>query len=91
MTTNTSASATYGVKLKFAAELICAVCSPSVTPSDADERRVLLQADEVVQQWREHSPDGLRQHDEAQRLHPLRPKDRAAAVWLGCTDSIPAL
>ena len=35
----------------------------------ADERRVLLQADEVVQERRDHAPHGLRQDHEAQRLH----------------------
>ena len=37
----------------------------------ADERRVLLQPDEVVEERRDHAPHGLREDDEAQRL-PVR-------------------
>ena len=57
---------------------------------DADERRVLLQADEVVQERRDHPPHGLRQHDRRSAWPRVSPSERAAASWLGCTDSIPA-
>ena len=43
---------------------------------EADERGVLLQRDEVVQQRREDAPHRLRDHDVAQRL-PLRQAERA--------------
>ncbi len=42
----------------------------------ADERRVLLQPDEVVQERRDHAPHGLREDDEAERL-PAREPERA--------------
>ncbi len=40
----------------------------------ADERRVLLQPDEVVQQRRDHPPHGLGEDDEAQRLAVREPE-----------------
>ena len=42
----------------------------------ADERGVLLEADEVVQERRDHAPDGLRHDHVAQRL-PVREPERA--------------
>ena len=42
----------------------------------ADERRVLLQADEVVEERRDHAAHGLREDDEAQRL-AVREAERA--------------
>ena len=59
-----------------------------VAPEDLDdaderhERRVLLEADEVVQQRRDDAPDGLRQDDVAQRLEARqaeRPRRRLLA------------
>ena len=49
---------------------ICDWRNASTTPSSADERRVLLQADEVVEERRDDAPDGLRDDDVPQRLRP---------------------
>ena len=43
-------------------------------PSDRDEGRVLLQADEVVQQRRDHATDGLRDDDEPHGLAAAQPE-----------------
>ena len=58
---------------------------------DRDQRRVLLQPDEVVKQRRYHAPDGLRQDHEPQGL-PAREAERTGrrATWLSCTESMPA-
>ena len=86
-----SAAPSTGVKLNVAAWSICASQERlGQRRPRRDERGVLLQADEVVQERRDHAPDRLRDHDEAQRLPPASPSERAAAAWLGCTDSIPA-
>ncbi len=66
-TMKTSATPTYGVKLNVAG---CSIWAPEDL-DDADERhehRVLLEADEVVEQRRDHPPDGLRHDDVAERL-----------------------
>ena len=39
-----------------------------------DERRVLLEPDEVVQERRDHATDRLREHDEAERLQAIEPE-----------------
>ena len=57
---------------------------------DADERDVLLQADEVVHQRRHHPADRLGQHHVRIVCACDRPSDRAAARWLSCTLSMPA-
>ena len=48
---------------------------------DADERRVLLQADEVVQERRDHAAHGLREHDRGERLAAGEP-ERARGRFL---------
>ena len=62
------AATRYGVQLNVAASSICVCRSASTTPSTLDERGVLLEPDEVVEQRRDHPPHGLREDDEAQRL-----------------------
>ena len=57
--TKSSAATTYGVKLNVAAWSICVCRNASTTPMNADERRVLLESDEVVQQRRDHPADRL--------------------------------
>ena len=57
---------------------------------ERDQRGVLLEADEVVEQRRDHPPDRLRQHHVAQPLERDRPSDRAAASCDGWTASMPA-
>ena len=47
-------------------------------------------ADEVVEERRDHPPDGLRQHDVAERLGPREPERPGGRVLRGCTDSMPA-
>ena len=56
-------------------------------PDEADERGVLLQRDEVVEQRREDAADGLRDHDVAQRL-PLRQPERAGGGGLAPVDAL---
>ena len=56
------------MKLKSAETSICACLNASTEPRMPDERRVLLQPDEVVQQRRDHAPHGLREHDRGERL-----------------------
>src|SRR5688500_2587252 len=49
---------------------------------ERNERRVLLEPDEVVEERRDHAPDGLRNDDEPQRLRARetqRPRRRLLA------------
>ena len=78
------------MKLKSADDVDLRLLERLDRPEDADERRVLLQPDEVVQERRDHAPHRLREHDEASAWPRVSPSERAAASWLGCTDSIPA-
>ena len=70
ITRNRTAATTYGVKLKCRPRrsMPRRAGTPRSTPTDGDERGVLLQADEVVQQRRDHAAHGLREHDEPHRL-----------------------
>ena len=68
--TKSAAAARYGVKLKVASTSMFAWLNASTAPIVRDERRVLLQPDEVVQQGRDHPPHGLGQDHEAERLQP---------------------
>ena len=59
---------------------------------DADERhedRVLLEPDEVVEQRRDDPPDGLRQHDVAERLEPAE-SERPGGGVLARVDGLDA-
>ena len=79
------------MKLKSRTTSICACLNASTDAEDADERGVLLQPDEVVQERRDHPAHRLRQDDvTAAPGSASSPSERAAASWLGCTDSIPA-
>ena len=89
-TTNTSATAMYGVKLNAAACLICAVRKISTTPMD-DTRTVSF-----CSPMKSFSSGGTTRRTACgtttwRRLcQRLRPSERAAASWLGWTDSMPA-
>ena len=88
-TMNTSATPRYGVKLNVAG---CLIWRRPEDLDDADERdqhRVLLEADEVVEQRRDHPPDGLRQDDVAERLEP-RQAERAGRRVLARMDRVDA-
>ena len=54
---------------------------------DADERGVLLEADEVVQERRDHAAHGLRQDDGRERLAPRQP-ERARRRLLARVDGL---
>ena len=84
-------STRYGVKLNVADSSICAWRNTSTTPMNDDERGVLLEADEVVEQRRDRpaGPPAGRPRSAAPGAGD-RPSDRAAAAWLGWIDSMPA-
>ena len=64
-----------------------ACCSASTEPEHRHERRVLLQADEVVQERRDHPAHGLRDDHEAQRLAAREP-ERAGRRLLARVDRL---
>ena len=81
----------YGVKLKLLSRLDLRLAEGLDDPEEPDERRVLLQADEVVQERRDHPADRLAGAPRSARAFVCEsPRERAAAAWLGCTESIPA-
>ena len=71
--------------------MILAVLNASMVPMHRDERGVLLQADEVVEQRRDDPAHRLRDDDVAHASATSdRPSDRAAALWLQWMLSMPA-
>ena len=58
-------------------------------PDERHEHGVLLEADEVVEQWRDHAPDGLRDDDVAERLEAGQP-ERAGGRLLARVDRLDA-
>ena len=68
MRMNSSAATRYGVKLNVADWLDLRLAEDLDDADERHERRVLLEADEVVEQRRDDAPDRLREDDEAQRL-----------------------
>ena len=70
------AATRYGVKLNVAGDLDLGLAERLDDAEKANEGRVLLQADEVVQQRWDDAAHGLREDDEAQGL-PVREPERA--------------
>ena len=89
--TNSTAADRYAVKLNVALVSICDWLNASTAPRVATSGAVLLQPDEVVEQRRDHPPHRLRKDDAPRASASAKvPSERAAASWLGCTDSMPA-
>ena len=87
---NSTAAATYGVKLNVRALIDGRPAQRLDRPEHADQGDVLLQADEVVHQRRDDAADGLGSTTERIVCPDDRPSERAAARWLSWTLSIPA-
>ena len=88
-TMKTRAIARNGVKLKVADLRIWACAEDLDDADDRHEHRVLLEADEVVEERRDHPPDGLRDDDVAQGLEPAEP-ERARRGLLARVDRLDA-
>ena len=73
-----TAATTKAVVVGVVADVLSPACvTASIQPDDGDERRVLLEADEVVQERRDDAADRLRQHDVAHRLHVVQARASA--------------
>ena len=89
-TRNTSAVARYGVKLNLAAWICCVWRKISTIPI-VDTSTVSF-----CRPMKSLSSGGITRRTACGRTtnrrpcHRERPSDRAAASWLGCTDSMPA-
>ena len=86
------AAPTNGVKLKSPALIRCALRKASAEKADtkADQGRVLLERDEVVHQGRDHTTDGLRDHDRPQGLPAREPQCPRRRGLARVDDSMPA-
>ena len=89
--TNNSAVARNGVKLNVAELSICACRNASTTPMIETSAVSFWRPMKSFKQRRDDASDRLRQDDEPQAIAQRdSPSERAAALWLSCTDSMPA-
>ena len=69
--------------------MFCATASSSVSPRNEDERRVLVEADELTHDARDDGPQRLREDDAERRLERRQPGACAASICPAGTDWSP--